>query len=300
MTKARYLFRMDDITPTMDWDRFWALLKLFERYRVKPLLGIVPDNHDRSLDIMKPHPKFWETMNTLVERDLVDIAQHGYQHILERANGEGSRDRNGKSPPKRSEFAGYSYQEQLEKILKGKEILKANGLATDSFFAPNHSFDLTTLCALKTAGFAAVSDGHTLKPHRHRDLVFIPQQLWRPMWMPLGVFTICLHSNEITTGEVKAIRQFLRTPASLSSFSREVRSFKRDLGDTLLNGIFSCAYATARAARRGPQIRRQRPSEGTMARPARSGTIRDGEDCFAFKPGLETGRFAANWQRADF
>ena len=257
MTKARYLFRMDDITPTMDWGRFWALLKLFERYRVKPLLGIVPDNRDRSLELQKPNPHFWEMMNLLVERNLVDIAQHGYQHILERPNGDPLRSANGASHPKRSEFAGYSFQEQLEKLQKGKELLRQNGLETDYFFAPNHSFDSTTLCALKTAGFAAVSDGHTLRPYKHRDLVFIPQQLWRPVWMPVGVFTICLHSNEITTNEVKAIRQFLRTPVHLTSFAHEVSTYRRSRSDALMNSVFSGFYGGARLARR--TVRGTRP-----------------------------------------
>ena len=37
-------FRMDDITPDMDWKSFEAFEQLFERYGCYPLLGIVPDN----------------------------------------------------------------------------------------------------------------------------------------------------------------------------------------------------------------------------------------------------------------
>ena len=39
-------FRMDDITPDMDWKSFEAFEQLFERYGCYPLLGIVPDNLD--------------------------------------------------------------------------------------------------------------------------------------------------------------------------------------------------------------------------------------------------------------
>lgn len=84
MNNARYVFRMDDITPTMDWQRFWALLRLFQRYHVKPLLGVVPDNRDHALDLQDPHPQFWDIINLLVERNSVDVAQHGYQHVLDR------------------------------------------------------------------------------------------------------------------------------------------------------------------------------------------------------------------------
>ena len=248
MITARYLFRMDDITPTMDWGRFWALLRLFQRHRVKPLLGVVPDNHDRKLNCQRPDVRFWDILRLLVERDVVEIAQHGYQHLLERNSDNAllNRDNNRRIP--RSEFAGYSFNEQFEKIQKGRAILQENGLPTDFWFAPNHSFDLTTLHALKTAGLTAISDGLSLLPYKHRGLIFIPQQLWRPAWVPCGVFTICLHSNEITNGEIKAIRQFLRTPVHLTSFGAEVRSYKHHPLDGMKNSIFKGLYKGARGA----------------------------------------------------
>ena len=249
MMTARYLFRMDDITPTMDWGRFWALLRLFQRHRVKPLLGVVPDNKDQKLDLQEPETRFWDIMRLLVERDVVEIAQHGYQHVLERNSGNALLNQQNNRRMLRSEFAGYSFNEQLERIHKGRTILQENGLPTDFWFAPNHSFDLTTLNALKTAGFTAVSDGLSLRPYKHRGLIFVPQQLWRPAWAPCGVYTICLHSNEITNREVKAIRQFLRTPVHLTSFGAEVRAYKRNALDGVKNSLFKGLYKGARGAR---------------------------------------------------
>lgn len=260
MMKARYLFRMDDITPTMDWGRFWALLRLFQRNRVKPLLGIVPDNKDKKLDRQKPEPHFWDTMRLLVERDLVEIAQHGYQHILARTSETALLTQSHGKRVERSEFAGYSYKEQLERIQKGREILTQEGLTTDYWFSPNHSFDLTTLSALKTAGFTAVSDGVALLPYTYRGLIFIPQQLWRPAWVPTGVFTICLHSNEITNDEIKSIRQFLRTPANITSFGAEVKGFRHKKLDGIKNSLFTGLYRGARRARRALN-QRATPSE---------------------------------------
>jgi len=257
MMKARYLFRMDDITPTMDWGRFWALVRLFQRHRVKPLLGIVPDNQDKKLNRQKPEPHFWDTMRLLVERDIVQIAQHGYQHILTRTSEHALLKSNQIARVERSEFAGYSFQEQLERIERGREILKERGLETNYWFAPNHSFDHTTLNALKTTGFTAISDGIALLPYSYRGLIFIPQQLWRPTWVPTGVFTICLHSNEITNAEVKSIRQFLRTPARITSFDAEVRGFRHAKLDGIKNSLFKRLYQGARGARRafaGPRI----------------------------------------------
>jgi predicted deacetylase len=268
--KARYLFRMDDITPTMDWGRFWALLRLFQRHRVKPLLGVVPDNQDEKLNCQQPDPRFWEVMRSLVERDVVEIAQHGYQHLLRRDSNH-TRGMQGTSPHIMwSEFAGYSYNEQLEKIQKGRTILQENGLFTDFWFAPNHSFDFTTLNALKSTGFTAVSDGLSLLPYNERGLIFVPQQLWRPAWIPCGVFTICLHSNEITNGEIKAIRHFLRTPVNLTSFGAEVRSYKRHAFDGVKNSLFKGLYKGARVAQSVTRRTRAQLSTPAMRQPLRT------------------------------
>ncbi len=249
MMKARYLFRMDDITPTMDWGRFWALLRLFQRNRVKPLLGIVPDNQDKKLIRQKPEPHFWDTIRLLAEHDLVEIAQHGYQHTLARTSDRAPLVSTHGKRVERSEFAGYSHHEQLDRITKGREILKEQGLATDYWFSPNHSFDLTTLNALKVTGFTAVSDGIALLPYKFRGLIFIPQQLWRPAWVPTGVFTICLHSNEITNREIQAIRRFLRTPAHITSFATEVRNYRHARLGGIKNSLFEGLYRGAKGAR---------------------------------------------------
>lgn len=278
--KARYIFRLDDITPTMDWGRFWALLRLFQRHRVKPLLGIVPDNQDPKLIRQSPEPHFWETMRLLVARDIVDIAQHGYQHVLGRGPGAAILKPTHGVTVERSEFTGYSFNEQLDRISKGKAILEAEGLPTNYWFAPNHSYDYTTLNALRTAGFTAVSDGISLQPYKHLGLVFIPQQLWRPIWMPTGIFTICLHSNEITNKEIRAIRQFLRTPVSLLSFGSAVRSYKPHRLDGITNSVFKRCYQGARKARRALHWRRSsvapspmQPAPQTMPTHADRGSI---------------------------
>lgn len=250
MTHARYIFRMDDITPTMNWGRFWSILHLLNRYRVRPLLGIVPDNRDPRLDHQPPDPAFWDTMRTLSEKGLVDIAQHGYQHSLTSHHGAPLLKSTHGRTVERSEFSGYSYNEQLSRIEKGRAIMEENGLKTDFWFAPNHSFDHTTIRALKVAGFSAISDGISLFPYEHLGMLFIPQQLWRPKWMPAGVFTICLHTNCISVRDIKRIRRFLRTPAIFSSFSHEVASFRGARVGGVCNLLFRSFYQGARQTKR--------------------------------------------------
>ena len=61
-------FRMDDITPDMDWKSFEAFEQLFERYGCYPLLGIVPDNLDPKLSVDPAREAFWKKMQELQEK----------------------------------------------------------------------------------------------------------------------------------------------------------------------------------------------------------------------------------------
>jgi predicted deacetylase len=250
MMDSRYIIRMDDITPTMDWDRFWALLRLFNKHRIKPLLGIVPDNRDPNLDCQSPYPRFWETMRTLGERGFVEFGQHGYQHSLTIKPGAALLRATHGTTVIKSEFAGYSYSDQLNKIQEGQRLLKAQGINTSYWIAPNHSFDHTTLKALHASGFSAVSDGISLYPYEHLGLIFIPQQLWKPKWMPTGVFTICLHTNEIRNREIQRLRQFLRNPVRFTSFGHEVSTYKAQSVKAVANSLFKGSYVGARQIRK--------------------------------------------------
>lgn len=238
---ARYLFRLDDITPTMDWGRFRALITLFRNHNVKPLLGIVPDNRDPALDREPANPTFWEEMRSLQEQDAVDFAQHGYQHIVSLRPGSALL-----GPEvgikEMSEFAGDPLDHQRTRIEDGRSILADNGINTTTWMAPNHSFDTNTLQALRDCNFTAVTDGISLFPFEDHGLIFVPQQTWRPRWMPCGVQTICLHTNDISPHDVKRLRLFLRRPYTFSRFSDEVKSFSLTTGRALCNGAFRSAY----------------------------------------------------------
>ena len=75
-------FRLDDITPDMDWNRFYRVKAIFDKYKVKPLIGVVPDNQDDGLKCGEFHEDFWEYVVSL-EKSGWTIAQHGYRHIYE-------------------------------------------------------------------------------------------------------------------------------------------------------------------------------------------------------------------------
>jgi predicted deacetylase len=246
---AEYIFRMDDITPGMDWGRFSALIQLFQSHGVKPLLGVVPDNQDPALNIEPANPRFWDELRELVSADQVDLAQHGYQHVLTRRPGAGILNKQ-LGIKDESEFAGEPYITQLAKVRKGRELLTANGLNTDYWMAPNHSFDFNTLRALRNSGFTAVTDGVALFPFRSEGLTFVPQQTWQPRWIPCGVQTICIHANHITPSDVRKLRVFLRRPLNFTRFSEVVANYSRGPIQQIADISFRAAYGGAKYIKR--------------------------------------------------
>ncbi|MBD5473516.1 MAG: DUF2334 domain-containing protein [Lachnospiraceae bacterium] len=161
--------RLDDITPDMDWERFLEFKKLLDRYQVKPLIGVVPDNKDENLkgsDSGKPGD-FWAYLAELKKSGWT-IAMHGYQHTYTTGKG-------GIFPLNNfSEFAGISYEKQCQMLEAGKELLRQKGIETDLFMAPAHSYDQNTLRALRDVGFRALTDGFGSCPYRYKGLIFYP------------------------------------------------------------------------------------------------------------------------------
>lgn len=256
---AAYIFRLDDITPGMDWDRFWALMHLFRRHGIKPLLGIVPDNRDQNLNRRPPYAPFWDTMRRLVDSDEIDIAQHGYQHILVHRPGAASLGPSVGIRKEVSEFAGDTYIDQAFRISEGKKILAQRGLSTTYWMAPNHSFDGNTLKALRCNGFTAVSDGIALYPYMERGLLFVPQTSWRARWMPCGVHTICLHTNTITPNQIKELRLFLRRPYYFARFKDICRDGNQYETTTLPNIAYAALYRIAWGVKTRLSAKQQNP-----------------------------------------
>lgn len=163
--------RMDDITPDMDWKKFLRFKELCDRYRIKPLIGVVPSNLDKNLHIEEPQnvpvQDFWEYVRQLGE-DGWCIAQHGVTHVYKTT-------KMGCFPLNRlSEFAGTGYEKQYESLKKGRDVFKSHGIGTDIFMAPAHSFDRSTIKALKKLGFRRMTDGFGNFPYERWGMAFYP------------------------------------------------------------------------------------------------------------------------------
>lgn len=195
-------FRLDDITADMNWNHFNRICGLFDKYQVKPLLGVVPDCRDAHLRVEKCNRSFWEILCSLQENGYV-VAQHGYTHIYETKNG-GTLKLN-----PFSEFAGLTYAKQEEKIRKGKQILQKKGIYVTIFMAPGHTYDRNTLKALKKNGFTHITDGYANRIYCQKGIIHIPSRQSGP-GLERGIDTICLHINSMSEADFDSLEQFLK------------------------------------------------------------------------------------------
>lgn len=165
--KLKIAIRLDDITPDMDWEKFNRFKSILDRNDIKPLIGVVPDNQDSKLTINSKRPDFWSYIKKL-QREGWIVAMHGVNHVYKTK-------RMGEFPLNQlSEFAGLVYEEQYNKLKAGQNILKENGIDTDIFMAPAHSFDKNTLKALEKLSFDKITDGFGNKPYEYKSFTYYP------------------------------------------------------------------------------------------------------------------------------
>ena len=54
------LIRMDDITECMNWEIMDKCEKLFDKYNIKPVMGVIPNNQDPILKSFPKRENFWK------------------------------------------------------------------------------------------------------------------------------------------------------------------------------------------------------------------------------------------------
>ncbi len=202
----RIAIRLDDITADMNWEKFLRFKDLMDRYGVKPLLGIVPDNRDPKLQIDPPRDDFWEYMKERRDKDGWTVCMHGCHHIY-------TTDKGGMLPLNRqSEFAGEEYEEQRDRLRKGQEILHSHGIDTTLFMAPAHSYDLNTLMALHSLGFTGLTDGFGSRPYEYSGLTFYPISYRKAesLKRSKGVTTFVVHCNTLEEKDFAAYEEIFR------------------------------------------------------------------------------------------
>ncbi len=202
-----YLLRLDDMSAHRDvekWERMYALVK---KYDVKPIFGIIPDNQDPQLLAYPKDEEFWDRVKLWIAEGWTP-AMHGYQHVFDSACG-------GSNPVNDySEFAGISYEEQAARIRAGYAILKEQGIDTEIFFAPAHTYDKNTLRALKACtDIRVISDTIGNRVYYKDGMYYLPQQSGVVRELPFRLVTFCYHPNIMKDEDFAVLENFLKAHA---------------------------------------------------------------------------------------
>jgi predicted deacetylase len=202
---SKFIIRFDDIAPCMAWSKFSGFDALARELDIPLLVGVVPHCLDPNLAREPARADFWDVVRGWVNRGWT-VAQHGYTHQYV-TNVTGILT----IKEQQSELAGLSYEEQYAKLKAGKDILVQQRVWQPVFMAPSHSFDHITLQVLSDLDFRYLTDGYGLYPYKMGDLTAVPQLFGKPKHLGFGVYTICLHVNEMTQPEIRNILRFMST-----------------------------------------------------------------------------------------
>lgn len=200
-----YIIRLDDASDYNNLSNWNRMEKILNSYSIKPIVGVIPNNQDPSMvKVYKKNNDFWKKVKQWQNNGWI-IAMHGYNHVYITNDG-------GINPiQKRSEFAGVSLKKQEDKIRKGIEIFKSNGIIPDVFFAPSHTFDKNTLLALKkNSDIRIISDTIANDIYFENDFYFLPQQSGRVRKLPFKFVTFCYHPNTMCDNDFDELENFIK------------------------------------------------------------------------------------------
>jgi len=184
------LIRLDDIAENMNWDLMEKSEILFDEYKIKPVLGVIPNNQDQDLLSYPKKNNFWDLVRNWKNKGW-KIAMHGLTHVYDKDTNR--KDYFGYGG--RSEFCGHSLEVQTERIKKGLKKFREEKIEIKSFFAPNHTYDLNTFNALKNSGINEIIDGYGLMPYLENEIKFIPQLFYKVYALPFGIQATQIHLN---------------------------------------------------------------------------------------------------------
>jgi len=195
---------MDDASPTMSLEKWNRLEKLLDKYQIKPIVAVIPNNKDPKLLLNYPSNQFWQKVKVWQDKRWT-IALHGFEHKY-------TTEAKSIVPINNySEFAGLPLEEQKLKIKSGIKIFNKNSINCRMWVAPAHSFDKNTIEALKSeTNIHIISDGIAWNPYYEYGMHWIPQQLWKPRKMLFGTWTICYHPDDMSNNDFEILEDFLK------------------------------------------------------------------------------------------
>ncbi|SEP39869.1 DUF2334 domain-containing protein [Mucilaginibacter sp. OK283] len=200
----QYLIRLDDLCPTNDIDKWQRFFRLFDKYKIKPIIAVIPDNKDPKLKSRgKFNSNYWPMVRGLQSKGYI-MGMHGYNHCYVNRN-SGILKMN-----KRSEFAGLPSQIQEQKIKAAAAIFRREKVRPSLFIAPAHTFDRNTLMALeKYTDIKVISDGLLKSPYVRFGFNWIPVQLSEVEPKTENTWTFNYHPETCTDSAFDELEDFI-------------------------------------------------------------------------------------------
>ena len=202
--RKQFLLRFDDICPTMRWETWSEIESLLIDYGIKPVLAVVPDNRDPVLQVDPGVHDFWQRVRRWQELGWT-IALHGYQHLYVAQDGGLVTRR------KKSEFASLPAAQQEEKLRRGMQRFKEEGIKSRVWIAPGNAFDATTVSLLPRLGIDIISAGWFWSPFvGPHEMTWLPCQLSIMRPVPPGLWSVCYHHNSWSQTDLSEFKNHLQ------------------------------------------------------------------------------------------
>ncbi len=236
---AKYIVRLDDACPQMNHENWHRMEELLDKYHIKPLVGVIPDNHDPEFNWPEDE-EFWNRARKWQAKGWT-IAQHGYRHLY---LPEAKRKYFQKSHSLHTEWAGVNAEEQKLMMQAGDKLLRKHGLAPEGFFAPAHTFDINTVAACRTIPeLKFISDGYGLMAYRKSGMVFLPSICDGPFYIKVsGIFTFVAHPSAMSVESFvrweKFLQQAHKDVITTSMALQKIKKHQGLLGHSLEYGIY--------------------------------------------------------------
>ena len=228
---TKILIRLDDIAENMNWDLMKKSELLFEKYGIKPVLGVIPNNKDNKLLTYPKKNDFWNQIRIWRDKGW-EIAMHGSTHVYDKISEK--KDYFGYSGD--SEFCGHPLEKQTSKIKNGLKKFNDEKIKIRSFFAPNHTYDNNTFVALKNSGINEIIDGYGLMPYTENGLKFIPQLFYKLFILPFGIQTTQIHLNYWNQKDFDIFEKFIiKNSNKIISYDQALEKINNNLFYKLIN-----------------------------------------------------------------
>ena len=228
----RIFIRLDDACPKYDKHKWERMEQLLDKYKIRPLVGVIPDCKDPDMEKYPYDDLFWSETIERWKKKRWTLALHGYEHVFN------THDAGINPVNQRSEFAGLSLEKQRQMIKNGVGILNSYSIHPKVFFAPAHTYDNNTLKALMMESEIRVISDTPANDVYHRDgFIFIPQQSGRVRKLPFKTITFCYHPNIMKNSDFIQLEEYMKAH-KISSF--ELINTKRHLSlyDRLLMSVY--------------------------------------------------------------